>query len=240
MRASFQRGRAEEAGTLAHELATRAFRHVFVLPIRNAFDGYGAFVFAQCFVGEQPESEWMWNDARRDGKVRWSVDSDRYHSALCKASAAVAVTLAEVTYHSKAEVLAIQQAFIVKYGRGGTSLEQWCRDVIAPMTAKRAEFRDQHERRVVVIDTDYFKRLHATRVPPPPSMPAARPRYAVSLRFSELVTDVALPPQMKDAEVRWYESQLRTAGFRGPVFRSNLYSAPVLGTRSAKPIVDPK
>src|SRR5438105_3216453 len=38
MGASFQGRRAEEAGALAHELASLAFRHVFILPIRNALD----------------------------------------------------------------------------------------------------------------------------------------------------------------------------------------------------------
>jgi hypothetical protein len=39
MRASSQGRGAEEAGALAHELASLAFRHVFVLPIGNALDG---------------------------------------------------------------------------------------------------------------------------------------------------------------------------------------------------------
>lgn len=202
---------------------------------------YGQFVFAQCFVAEMQDSERLWIAAQSDGRVRWSVDAEAYVLALRNACMDKDVELRSVTYLSTAEVTKVHQEFVMQYCRPGAdrSFEVWSRNVIAPLTTKRAEFQDEHEHRVIVIDKAYHMRLKATRAPPPPPIPPRLSRLRVSVPLAPLLAEITLPPQLSDVKVNECANVLRAAGFHGLVSRSALYTPPILGTRTENPIVEP-
>jgi len=126
-----------------------------------------------------------------------------------------------VSYRPQAAVDEIHRAYVQKYGCivKRAAFESWCGDVVLPLLTKRAEFSDEHEHRLILVDMASLQLPMSTR-------PRIRDRLAITMPIRDLVSDVLLNPLTTDAEAESIETCLREAGLRGTVNRSSLYARP--------------
>jgi len=196
----------------------------------------GRFVFAQCFT-EVSESERLWLWAKSDDRIRWCVDADEYLAAARQAAGKHTVTIEGVNYLPVNAVDGVHQEFVQKYG-GGVGMkvfEQWSHDVKVPLRTKRNEFEDEHEHRVILIDTMWMRVPDGPGSPPPPLIPQ-KDRFPLVFPMQNLVREVCLHPNASQKEIDEVTSQLRAAGYRGSITKSSLYKAPVLSRFVDRPI----
>ena len=131
----------------------------------------------------------------------------------------------------------MHQEFVQRYG-GSTKLkdfEQWMQDVKIPLKTKRKEFADEHEHRVILIDTTWIRVSEGPGCPPAPLIPQ-KDRFPLALPMQNLVREVCLHPNTSQKEIDQVTTLLRSAGYLGTVTRSNLYRAPVLSRFVDRPI----
>ncbi len=197
---------------------------------------FGRFVFAQCFT-EVPETERLWLWAQSDDRIRWCVDAHEYLVAARQAAGEHTVTIEEVNYLPANAVDEVHQEFVQKYG-GGVGMnvfEQWSHDVKVPLRTKRKEFADEHEHRVILIDTTWMRIPKGPGSPPPPLI-VEKDRFPLAIPMQNFIREVCLHPNASQTEIDEVTSQLRATGYRGSIIKSNLYKAPVLSKFVDRPI----
>jgi hypothetical protein len=191
---------------------------------------FGRLVFAQCFTTCE-ETERMWLAARPDPQrgskwaVRWSIDSERYLAALHRSAESHESSLVKVRYRPDEIVAGLRREFVERYGRpmSLSGFGSWARAARGALSIKRNRFKDERERRIILIDKTPVQRRDPMT---PAPFPIVRERIRLDLAITVLVNEVLLPPDMDSSEVLRTYDRLRAAGFKGLVRRSNLYEAP--------------